>query len=266
MLQQNRMVAARANISSWHAASYTGRSIRIAVLDPERFLYNYQAGAIQRPLGESGKAGGHLGQCCAVLQQIAPEAELFALGTDRAAWEWVLANDIDIVSCSYAAGAINAALLPRLEQSNLITLAAAGNGSNLETGADRAYPSCYDWTVSVGAYCPNLNQLEPYTNGGEALDCVAYTDFAVLNNQGKVIAFTGTSCATAVAAGMMALVLQKEGRKKGWRWAREYIKQHSKELLEPGKDLASGYGLFSLPEVEEGTVEIRMKIGRKLPI
>ncbi len=262
-LAQNNYITEQTGIRFWQEQGYLGKGIRIAVLDPERDLYDYQEAQICRPLGKSGRQGGHLGQCCAVIQQVAPEAELFALPNDRSAWEWALHNGVDIASCSYTGSQISAALLPRLEQSGLITFAAAGNRGDLEDGADTCYPSQYAWSLSVGAYCPNLGRIEPYSNGGQALDCLAYTDFTVENNYGAPIEFGGTSCATALAAGMMALVLQKEGKQKDWRWARGYIKENCIDQLAPGKDLASGYGLFCLPIGEEKKMEIRMKIGSK---
>lgn len=261
MLKENKTIFSRCNIDKWHDKGFLGQGVRIAVLDVERDLYKYQDGFIQRPLGSSGRAGGHLGQCCSVLEQVAPNAEIFALPKSVGAWEWVLQNNIDIVSCSYSAGRLPLDLEKRLEASNIIVCASAGNSYNKKDGADGQYPSAYSWTVSVGAYCPNLEKVEAYSNGGRALDCVAFTDIAVqTDKKGTTMEFGGTSAACPLAAGMLALVLNSE--RNGCQWAKEFVREFSEDILEKGKDLASGYGLFILPEtgeVEE-MLEIRMKL------
>lgn len=263
MLSANKDVFAQANIDKWQEAGYSGQGLRVAVLDMEGELYPYQQRNVTYPLGPFGKAEKHLGQCCAVLEQILPAAELFALPIAREGWEWVLEHQPDIVSCSYCGPKLAADLAAKLERSGLVICTAAGN-SGAEDGADKLYPSAYPWTISVGAYSPNTGRVQQYSNGGTALDCVAFAPIAVLNSEIKPIDFNGTSCATPFAAGMLGLAMAAAG-KKDLAWAREYIKQNSKDLLETGKDSSSGYGLFCLPEPERrsGEMEIKMKIGSK---
>lgn len=265
MLSANKEVFARAHIDKWQKAGYSGQGLRIAVLDMEGELYPYQQSSVTYPLGPFGKAEKHLGQCCAVLEQILPEAELFALPTSRAGWEWVLEQKPDLVSCSYCGPKLPEDIAAKLEQSGLVVCAAAGN-SGTEDGADKLYPSAYPWTISVGAYSPNTGHVQQYSNGGTMLDCVAFAPIAVLNSNKKPIDFNGTSCATPFVAGMLGLAMAAAGNGKDLSWSREYIKLHSKDLLEPGKDQTSGYGLFCLPEPQaevEEKMEIRMKIGSK---
>lgn len=264
MLSQNAEIFEKAGVSKYHNAGILGDGVRIAVLDPEQELYHYQEGGIERPLGVSGKSGGHLGQCIAVLQQVCPAAKIYALGTSKECWEWCLDNQIDIISASYTSPSniLKNALEDRFKQSNTIIFAASGNSSK-DNGADIIYPSALDFTISVGAYCPNLDKVEGYSNGGEQLDCVAYTDIAVTTNKGTTMEFNGTSAATPLVAGMVALLLSVVG-KKDYKWVRDYIRMNSIDILEEGKDTKSGYGLFVLPELEDESMEIRMTIGSKV--
>lgn len=264
MLSANKEVFSQAHIDQWQEAGYNGQGLRVAVLDMEGELYPYQQNTVTYPLGPFGKAGKHLGQCCAVLEQILSKAELFALPTSRAGWEWVLEQKPELVSCSYCGPKLPEDLAVKFERSGIIVCAAAGN-SGTENGADKLYPSAYPWTISVGAYSPNTGHVQQYSNGGTMLDCVAFAPIAILNSEIKPIDFNGTSCATPFVAGMLGLATTATGGKKDLAWAREYIKQNSKDLLEPGKDQASGYGLFCLPEPpkEEKNIEIKMKIDSK---
>lgn len=266
MLSANKDVFAQAHIDQWQEAGYSGQGLRVAVLDMEGEVYPYQQRNVTYPLGPFGKAEKHLGQCCAVLEQILPAAELFALPIAREGWEWVLEQKPDIVSCSYCGPKLAADLAAKLEQSGLVICTAAGN-SGAADGADKLYPSAYPWTISVGAYSPNTGRVQQYSNGGTALDCVAFAPIAVLNSEIKPIDFNGTSCATPFAAGMLGLAMTASKGKKDLTWAREYIKQYSKDILETGKDSSSGYGLFCLPELSaevERNIDIRMKIGSKM--
>ena len=264
MLSANKELFTQAHIDQWQECGYSGQGLRVAVLDMEGELYPYQQRNVIYPLGPFGKADKHLGQCCAVLEQILPSAELFALPVSRAGWEWVLEQKPDLVSCSYCGPKLPEDLVVEFERSGIIVCAAAGN-SGTEDGADKLYPSAYPWTISVGAYSPNTGHVQQYSNGGTMLDCVAFAPIAILNSEIKPIDFNGTSCATPFVAGMLGLAAAATGGKKDLTWAREYIKQNSKDLLEPGKDQASGYGLFCLPEPpkEEKNIEIKMKIDSK---
>ncbi len=126
MLSANKEVFARAHIDQWQEAGYGGQGLRIAVLDMEGKLYPYQQNSVTYPLGPFGKAGKHLGQCCAVLEQILPKAELFALPTSREAWEWVLVQKPDLVSCSYCGPKLPEDVAAKLERSGIVVCAAAG--------------------------------------------------------------------------------------------------------------------------------------------
>lgn len=57
--------------------------------------------------------------------------------------------------------------------------------------------------------------------------------------------FGGTSCATPMVAGMLALAGKMTGQA-----AKEFIKQNCIDYYEKGHDWESGYGLFILPELE----------------
>ena len=258
MLNQNKEIFDLHNITKWHEQGYTGKGIKIAVLDPSNSLYNYQKDIVYDPLkkltyGDSKK--GHIGQCCAVIQEVCPEAEIYALTVSNEAEKWILNNDIDICSCSYT-GAFS--MNKEFSNSDIIVFAAAGNRGNDSISALANQP----WSMCVGAYSIYTGNMMNYSNYGEAMTCATCTNVSIKTNIGTIMQFDGTSCSTPLAAGMMALYKQRFGL-KNWQEALNVIANNSKDICEYSKDIYSGYGLFILPDVEEEPMIIQMQIGNK---
>lgn len=257
-MQENKKTLDLHNITAWHAAGYTGKGMRIAVLDQRGELYNYQQGAIHTPLGGivygSEAKSGHMGQCCAVLQEVCPDAEIYALQKSPDAERWALENKPDIVSMSLTA---SLGLRAEFEKSGIPVFVAAGNdGKERLTGA-----AAYPFTITVGAYSTGRGNVVYYSNSGEELDCVACTNVYIKNNEGGIFPMNGTSCATPVAAGMMALYMQKCGR-MSWEAVLAVLPSMCRDI--PGD--RDGLGLFVLPDAtakEVDEMEIKMTLGQK---
>ncbi|MEG1973102.1 MAG: peptidoglycan DD-metalloendopeptidase family protein, partial [Oscillospiraceae bacterium] len=187
------------------------------------------------------------------LHEAAPEAEIFCLsamtGDVEANTDWVLNNNIDIVSTSYcpAFPSDEKGRYKRLKENGIILVAAAGNGS-----ADSVdIVAGWDWTVAVGA-CEADESRADYSNCGTALDCLAY--IPTIELEGRQFVPTGTSFAQPFAAGIIACFLQY-AKEKGLPCDRAAIKNfiaaNCRDIYAVGKDNESGYGLLCLPVLKE---------------
>ena len=270
MLKENEAMLDRSGVRHWHENGYYGQKVNIAVLDPFWSLYDWQRqqGKIELPFGEkpisSNAQEGHGGQCAAVIAEVAPQANLFLLPNTEEAFVWCLQNDIQILSCSYNGFALSAGLQKKLQESNVTVFASSGNRGNRTDGADKTYPACYDFSIAVGAmvYHESQDKISASSNGGEALDCLAYTDVKVPTDKGTTVEFGGTSCACPFAAGQLALVWHRLGINK-WQQAKAFIAEHCRDYGAAGKDRQSGYGLLVLPEVKTLTKTIVLRLGSK---
>lgn len=246
MLKTNEAAAERCGITAWHRKGYTGKGVKIAVIDSKsRYVYDYQD-YIVRPFPNSGGNDYHGAQCCEVIHQFAPDAELWLFPNNAEARQFIRDNDFDIISCSFVGG--KNADLQKLAQQTLM-VAAAGNNYDSDDGADRVYPSSYPETVTVGAVTQKGDRAK-YSNGGECLDCLGHTDISMLNDSGNEFKFNGTSCAAPFVAAQLALVTQAAGRLT-WQQAKEYVHAHCEDYGKVGRDNESGYGIFVLPEPQE---------------
>ncbi len=210
-----------------------------------------------------GKSG-HNTNVCAVARQVIPNARIvsfnFFSSEKKEIVDWIIENkkDIAVVNCSFSGPTDSE--IERLEEHDIIVIASSGNKGNENI---ISYPSQLPWIISIGAFEDNRNQVADYSNGGEGLDAVAFTDiwFPVTADYSKLHWFNGTSTSGPVAAGMLWLYMSRKGKKLTRQQARDLIHINCIDLLEPEFDNKSGHGLFTLPE--RMYMEIKGVIGDK---
>ena len=182
---------------------------------------------------------------------------------------YAVINEADIVNMSFTTYDFSAIMQEACDDawddgSGLILLGATGN----ENVNDITYPAGFDSVIAVGATCPWYSSLESIgrderrikigeddyywgSNYGSHMSVMGYGDFYCTTsgwygpdsytNGIWVIQFSGTSCATPFAAGVMALIRSfYPGETPAQSWAR--LEQTSDDLHAPGFDNQSGYG------------------------
>ena len=216
--------------------------------------------------------GNHVSIVADILQVILPKAKIYtgSIGytqksdiiTDCTIWcdetqerlpfdEFVDKYEINLINNSKTGGE-GAKVLPiaeymsdKIKKHNLIFCGAGGNSS----GSQTTQP--YNGACIVVASC-NLKNNMPvwsHTATGENIDFAMFTGFAA-----------GSSFASPFLLGLCGLLRSKY---KGITQdeAYEYLKAHSQDILDKGKDEKSGWGL---PIMGETKTIIKMQIGNKV--
>lgn len=118
-----------------------------------------------------------------------------------------LANKISLANCSFHSPATR---VKEAEDLPITLVCASGND-----GCDDLVntPANLDWTIAVGALQASNDRAASYSNCGEELDCMGYTNIYVYDEKGRETMFTGTSCATPFVVGMLAVYMSKVGKK-----------------------------------------------------
>lgn len=262
MLEQNKRIAERCNIPQWHKAGFTGKGVKIGVIDLDNQLFPWMEDKVTKIEPTAFSTSGHCAKCFAVLMQIAPDAEYYLLpGNGTKAYLKALELDLDVVSVSLSSwqdDKVDEAY--GNENCTTILFGAASNDGGAD-GTDAIYPASYDWSICVAGVMAGNDGFYTTSSRNDDMDCCGYT---FVHTKGKdenyITPFTGTSCATPWAAGVYALYRQKVG-KQNWKQAKEFIHKNCIDYLEEGWDNWSGYGLFVLPDVEELDMKIEMTLG-----
>lgn len=261
MIEENRAEFEKTGILKWHEAGFKGQGIRIAVLDSQPSMPDYMAetGKYHDPLNQSVEKpadSGHCAYVARVIHEVAPEAEIYMFyASDGIKYIKEHPGELDIANLSRS--------IIKYPDLGIPLCASSGNEGDIDcrdkiAGAD---------VILVGAWYESLDARAEYSNGGECLTCVGYTNIHVPTpNPGYTVPFSGTSCATPFVTGMLALWMSKVGQ-KSLAECKEFIQANCIDKKEPGKDNGSGYGLFVLPdpaEVEEEMIQIQMKLDSKV--
>jgi len=246
-------------IDKWHKAGYTGKGVKIAVFE------NFK---------------GHGANVADILKQVAPDAEILerpkpglttinghltpeSQGKIRQFYWSLVGESVNIVEMSLGGNDT-----PEIEQAqrgvllanNVTLITSAGNEG--ERGLSDA--ATLDTWISVGA-CTLINgkpKRTHYSSIGEKLDVCGFSGLYL--SAGRYV--HGTSFSAPWVAGMLALWFQwhkeKYGRYPTPEESLGFLKENAKDLLEPGHDPKTGYGLFVLPEISslEGTKSMTTKL------
>lgn len=267
-----------------HSLGYTGRGIKIALLDtgidynhPE-LSQSYRGGYDfinddDDPMDDNGH-GTHVAGILAAAQDgkgivgIAPDAEIYAIKVSDKKGSgsfsdlakgiaWAIDNDIDIVNMSITGNGGSKALAKVIRTAyveyGLVMVAAVGNGKG-----DVLYPAAYEHVIGVGSVTKE-NKLSSFSRTGDEVELVAPGSGIKSTAIGDGYRFSsGTSMATPLVTGSIALLL--ESNEAAWSntgmvngdgvWTndelRKVLRNAAKDLGEEGKDDSFGYGLLNL--------------------
>jgi type VII secretion-associated serine protease mycosin len=187
---------------------------------------------------------------------IAPEAKIlpiryFAGGggqgdSDKlaAGIEWAISKEAKVINVSSAGGS-SAQLLNAVQHaisSDVVVVAGVGNTSK-SFGVD--YPAALDGVLAVGATDRNGNHAEVSVTGPELMICAPGVDIYSTSYKGHYGVSTGTSDATAIVSGAVALIRSKYPDLP----AKEVVHRLTATAIDkgdPGRDEEYGYGVLDL--------------------
>jgi len=125
-----------------------------------------------------------------------------------------------------------------------VILAATGNESSSSVLTPVVYPGAYNNVLGVGALGSAATRAS-YSNGGAGLDIMAGGSWYSTNASGSYSAWSGTSCATPVAAGIVALVWDMLPQYTNAQ-IMQFMKTYAKDIGTPGWDAQTGYGVADM--------------------
>lgn len=186
---------------------------------------------------------------------MAPEASIYAVKVLKSSGsgytsdvirgiEWVIANDMDIISMSLGGTCGNNAYKAAMDNacnSGLILIAPAGNyGSNADDNV--AFPAKYDSVITVSAIDQNDN-ICSFSSVGPAVELAA-PDLWITTTDlgGDYQYFSETSAATPFGSGVAALIMASDPTLSNV----EVRQQMQLNAIDPGtqvKDNEFGYGI-----------------------
>lgn len=254
MIDQNIPEFEKMNLNKWHSYGYKGKGANLVVLDVNGVPHEFTN--VIQPIPSKYEGIGHQTNVCSVVREIAPEATIYSFhwssGFKDEIVKWIDEHQdmIDAINFSVSGRSVREEF-KELEKFDIPIFVSSGNDGN----EDKINPYAdLPWTIGVGAWNEINDGAVSYSNAGEGVDVVAYTNIYIPSSDGydRVFAFNGTSCSAPVAMGLIGVYdgfLQSKGLAKLKRKAaRDFLLENVVDKQEEGHDYKSGYGLAILPE------------------
>lgn len=262
MIPQNKSEFDKLNITYWWSKGFTGKGVNLVVLDVtgKPFEKDNIINPLQH-LETHDKNYGHKSYVCGIIREILPDATIYAMRFNSAyqdeCIDWILENKeiIDGVNISLSGTKSTNQALLRLKETGIPIFIAMGNESEDKPSPTAEIPMGTKW----GAWEDYRNKLAHYSNYGQFLDFVTYTNiYVTTTSRDKIYMFNGTSCSAPVAMatyGLYAELYKRTHNKPMTQLqAFEFMLKNVDDKETPGRDDLSGYGLFRLPK-EIPTIE-----------
>ena len=251
MIEQNREEFEKANILTWHKAELKGKGGVVVVLDSTHAPYEHTN--VIDPFNDNIDKIGHKTHVAQLIREVAPECDIVVFswfgGNKQGVVDWIRdhQSEVDVINCSFNSR-VGTDIFEQLEQFDIPVIVSSGNDYDDEVGSGAGYP----WTIAVGAWEEYRDNRARYSNYGEKLDLVAYTNIYITTEGTNNLMFNGTSCDAPAVSGMLAIYngwLKENGLPKLTREeAKLFLMDHTVDKLEDGFDFESGHGLARLPE------------------
>lgn len=197
---------------------------------------------------------------------VAPKAELYIAKafdkngkTDYTAIEksvlWLVNCGVDVINMSFSSGFTSAryATLMRLAHRKGITMICAAGNEGLSGSDTIGYPASFDETIAVSAVDINKNIADFSSRGSAAEISAAGIDIYSTYLNGGYALLSGTSMATPIITGAVALLQAKGALRYNRRLTPDEIRLllniYTEDLSGFGRDDRYGYGLFSFGRI-----------------
>ncbi|WP_162265457.1 S8 family peptidase [Abyssisolibacter fermentans] len=264
-VKENMKELELSNCIQWWKKGYKGQGVTVLVLDDEGDRHKWFDEKIIT--GAKFHDGiGHNTNVTKVIRTLAPDVNIIMYNcfgkksdTDKEVLQFIKTHDIDLINISYST--FKRSMYEEINKLDIPMICAAGNAGNDNS---ISYPARLPFTISVGAFKEARWDNAHYSNEGEELDCMGFTDVYVWNSRkDRIFVFTGTSCATPYVTGILALYLSyiKANKlpKPTIEELKSFIHENCIDLYDKGHDTKSGYGLFILPNLKELKVKYIFK-------
>ncbi len=134
-------------------------------------------------------------------------------------------------------------------------VAAAGNSYRGENVNSMNFPARYDEVIAVGSI-NKQSQPSRFSSAGPQLDVVVPGEQIYSTHKNKGYAFlTGTSMATPLVAGVVALLAAHRKEIKNQGMMHEHLRSSSKDIFKAGFDNRTGFGIPFIPLVFDSPVD-----------
>ncbi len=271
---------------SW-ASSYTGKDVKIAVLDTgiaehddlkvaggvsivteDPTMFSDDHGHGTHVAGIIGAKDNNVG-----VVGVSPDASLYAVkvlndtGKGRLSdvikgIEWAISNEMDIINLSLGASQhsfLFKEVVDRAYDNGILVVAAAGNNGNDDGSSDTVeYPARYSSAIAVAA-TDSSDLRGPFSATGAAIELAAPgVNIKSTNLNNNYTTNSGTSMAASFVTGALALTMEAEPTFSHVQ-LREHLQQTALDFEPSGRDTHFGYGLVQSPfESELNNIEAPM--------
>jgi len=262
----------------------TGKGVKVAVFDSgidehHEDLEGAVKGSVNFTPDPDADAYGHGTHCAGIIgarrngkgiNGVAPDCDLYSVkvvddhGGSMYEWlvqgfQWAIANQIDVVSCSIAGREYDErleAVIHAVHGRGTIVVAAAGN-FGFHVGEDSTgFPARLADVIGVGALTDDMTRAH-FSSTGEGVNIMAPGTNILSTLPGNRYGITrGTSTAAPFVAGVVALMIHKlrrDSTKVTPDLIRSLIYLNAHDVGVPGKDKFTGMGIIK-PEALLGSI------------